>query len=99
MYLSGQGGDENARQAARWYKLAARKGHTGAQAMLGRLMLEGIGVRRSTVNGLMWLSIARQRRESDSGIQSLHERAFEAASEADRIKARGMAKDWMGKQN
>ena len=53
MYLNGQGGEKNARQAARWFKLAARKGHAGAQAMFGRLMLEGTGVRRNTVKGLM----------------------------------------------
>ena len=99
MYLSGQGGDENTRQAARWYKLAAGKGHVGAQAMLGQLMLEGIGVRRSTVNGLMWLSIARQRRQSDTDIQLRHEQAFASASETERTKAMAMAQDWIGRQN
>jgi len=99
MYLSGQGGDENARQAARWYKLAAGKGHAGAQTMLGRLMLEGIGVRRNTVNGLMWLSIARQKRQSDADIQSLHEQAFASASETERSRAVTMAQDWIGRQN
>jgi TPR repeat protein len=99
MYLHGQGGDENTRLAARWYKLAAGKGHVGAQAMLGRLMLEGIGVRRSTVSGLMWLSIARQKRQSDADIQSLHEQAFAAASETERSAAMAMAQDWIGRQN
>ena len=99
MYLSGQGGDESARQAARWYKLAADKGHAAAQTMLGRLMLEGIGVRRDTVNGLMWLSIARQKRQSDAAIQSLHEQAFAAASETERSTAMAMAQAWIGRQN
>lgn len=99
MYLNGQGGEENARQAARWYKLAARKGHTGAQAMFGHLMLDGIGVRRNTVRGLMWLSIAQQRRQSDAAIQSLHEQAFAAASETERSTAMAMAEDWIGRQN
>jgi len=99
MYLSGQGGDENHRQAARWYKLAAGKCHVGAQAMLGRLMLEGIGVRRNTVNGLMWLSIARQERPSDADVQLLHEEAFAAAREAERAKAMALAQDWFERQN
>jgi TPR repeat protein len=99
MYLSGQGGDENTRQAARWYKLAAGKNHAWAQAMLGQLMLEGIGVRRSTVKGLMWLSIARQSRPSDPDIQLRHEQAFAAASETERSKAMAMAQDWLDRQN
>lgn len=99
MYLSGQGGDESARQAARWYKLAANKGHLGAQVMLGRLMLEGIGDKPNTVHGLMWLSIARQSRPSDAEIRTLHEQAFAAASEMERARARAMAQDWISRQN
>ena len=99
MYLSGQGGDENPRLAARWYKLAAGKCHVGAQAMLGRLMLEGIGVRRNTVKGLKWLSIARQERPSDADIQLLHEEAFAATREAERAKAMALAQDWFERQN
>ncbi len=99
MYLSGQGGEENARQAARWYKLAARKGHAEAQAMFGRLMLEGVGVRRNTIKGLMWLSIARLKRRSDEDIQSLQEQAFAAASEADRSTAIALAQDWIVQHN
>src|SRR5918997_3615058 len=38
MYLSGEGGQKSARQAARWFKLAARKGHVGAQAEFGYLL-------------------------------------------------------------
>jgi TPR repeat protein len=95
MYLDGQGGEENTRQAARWYMLAARKGHTAAQIMLGRLMLEGTGVRRSTVSGLMWLSIARQKRKSDIEIQSLHEQAFAAANEMERSQATALADEWI----
>ncbi|MDH3195127.1 MAG: sel1 repeat family protein, partial [Hyphomicrobiales bacterium] len=98
MYLAGQGGDESARQAARWYKLAAAKGHAGAQARLGQLLLEGTGVRRDTVAGLMWLSIARQRRPSDPEIQLLHEQAFAAASETERRRAMGLAKEWIARQ-
>jgi TPR repeat protein len=99
MYLSGQGGEENARLAARWYKLAAGKGYARAQAMFGQLMLDGVGVRRSTVRGLMWLSIARQKRPSDAGIQARYDEAFAAASEAERSRANALAVDWLGKQN
>ena len=70
MFLDGPGGDQNARQAARWFKLAARKGHVGAQAEFGHMLFEGIGVDRRPVEGLMWLSIARliePRRSADPG--------------------------------
>ncbi len=99
MYLNGRGGKENARQAVRWYKLAAGKGHTAAQAMFGQLMLEGIGVRRNTVKGLMWLSIARQRPRPELDLQLRHEQAFAAASEAERSTAMALAQDWIGRQN
>ena len=99
MYLSGQGGDENAVLAARWYKLAARKGHVPAQAMFGRLLLQGIGVRRNTVYGLMWLSIAKQKRKSDAEIRLHQEQAFSAASEMERSMAMELVQDWFEEQN
>ena len=95
MYLEGQGGEENTRQAARWFNLAARKSHTAAQVVLGHLMLEGIGVRRSTVSGLMWLSIAQQRNKSDEGIRALYEQAYAAASEKERGMATALADEWI----
>ncbi len=95
MYLHGLGGEENSRQAVRWFMLAARKGHTAAQTMLGLLMLDGIGVRRSTVAGLMWLSIAKQRRKSDTEILALHEQAYAAANEKERSQATALAEEWI----
>ncbi|HSG96341.1 MAG TPA: tetratricopeptide repeat protein [Afifellaceae bacterium] len=99
MYLNGQGGEENSRLAARWFMLAARKDHVGAQVMLGHLMLEGLGVRRSTVSGLMWLSIAQRRRKSDEGIRALLEQAYAAANEMERSEATALAEDWISNQN
>ena len=93
--LHGLGGEEDSRQAARWFMLAARKGHTAAQTMLGLLMLDGIGVRRSTVAGLMWLSIAKQRRKSDTEILALHDQAYAAASEKERSQATALAEEWI----
>ena len=84
MFLDGQGGDQNARQAARWFKLAARKGHVGAQAEFGHMLYEGIGVDRRPVEGLMWLSIARLSSPGDPLIQARHEQAFSTADEEQR---------------
>lgn len=52
----------NPLQSARWFSLAARKGHCPAQAHLGDLMFRGVGgIEAQPVEGLMWLTIAHQR--------------------------------------
>jgi uncharacterized protein len=95
MFLDGQGGDQNVRQAARWFKLAARKGHVGAQAEFGHMLFEGIGVERRPVEGLMWLSIAKLQSPGDPAIHSLHEQAFSTADEELRRQAMAMAETWI----
>jgi TPR repeat protein len=97
MFLQGTGGDQNTRQAARWFKLAARKGHVGAQAEFGHMLYEGIGMDRRPVEGLMWLSIARLTKPSDPMIQSRHEQAFSTASEDERRQAMALAQEWIAK--
>jgi len=98
MYRDGQGGDQNVRQAARWFKLAARKGHVGAQAEFGHMLYEGIGVERRPVEGLMWLSIAQLSSPGDPGIQALHEQAFSTANEEERRQAIGLAEAWIAQR-
>jgi TPR repeat protein len=95
MFMLGQGGDQNARQAARWFKLAARKGHVAAQAEFGRMLYEGLGVERRPLEGLMWLSIAKLSSPADPLIQARHEEAFSTADEALRREAVAMAETWM----
>lgn len=58
LYASGQLGTARPRSAARWYGLAARKGHAGAQAELGEMLFYGEGVGRNRVKGLVYLSRA-----------------------------------------
>lgn len=43
------------RKAFRWYRKAARAGHTAAFARLGKSYLEGNGVSRQVAKGLFWL--------------------------------------------
>ncbi len=95
MLLNGLGGDKNARQAARWFKLAARKGHVGAQAEFGHMLYEGIGLDRRPVEGLMWLTIARLSSPGDPVIQARHEQAFSTADEETRRQAIALAKAWI----
>jgi len=52
----------NPLQSARWFSLAARKGHCPAQARLGDLLFGGVGgIEAQPVEGLMWLAIAHER--------------------------------------
>ncbi|MDB5622575.1 MAG: sel1 repeat family protein [Devosia sp.] len=52
----------NPLQSARWFSLAARKGHGAAQAHLGDLLFNGVdGLAGQQVEGLMWLFIAQGR--------------------------------------
>ena len=97
MLLQGQGGDPDVRQASRWLKLAARKGHVGAQAEFGHLLYEGIGLERRPLEGLMWLSIARLSSPGDPVIQARHEQAFSTADEELRREAMVAAERWVKK--
>jgi hypothetical protein len=95
MFLQGQGGDQNVRQAARWFKLAARKGHVAAQAEFGHMLYEGIGMERRAVEGLMWLTIARLSSPGDPAVQARHEQAFSTADETQRREAMELAEGWL----
>ena len=99
MHHLGIGGDVNIRQAARWYKLSARKGHARAQAEFGMLLLQGEGIARNSVEGLMWLSLASRHAGNNTGILNLHEKAFSDAPENDRQTAVAMADKWLERKN
>lgn len=89
LYLDGTGVELDARQAARWFNLAAEKGHHQAQALLGHLLVNGQGVPLQRAKGLMWLTIARDAADpkKDQWILKLHDSAFAAADETDRQAA------------
>lgn len=62
LYMQKDGMGINPLQSARWFSLAARKGHCPAQAQLGDLLFHGVaGIDPQPVEGLMWLTIAQQR--------------------------------------
>jgi hypothetical protein len=91
MYLDGNGVSKDARAAANWLDLAARKGHSPAQALLGHLMFNGeAGGPPQRPRGLMYLTLAREAagdRASDQWIVELHASALARASDADRKAA------------
>ena len=100
MLLNGDGGRPNPRQAARWLKLSAEKGNTGAQALLGYLLFDGekISLRAQPVRGLAMLTLAlRHASETEqSWIRPLQEEAFSLATEGDRRTALAYAEERQG---
>lgn len=93
LYMKGQGTRRDARQAARWMKLAAEKGHAPARAVFGEMLIRGgDGVPRQPVLGLMWLAMARDGAEAsrEAWIVERYDAAFAAASESDRTAALAM---------
>ncbi len=60
LYLDERESGKNTLQSARWLSLAAHKGHFGAQAVLGDLLFNGDGIDPAPVEGLMWLTLARE---------------------------------------
>jgi TPR repeat protein len=89
LYLDGTGVEADPRQAARWFNLAAEKGHHPSQALLGHLLLNGQGVPRQRAKGLMWLTLAREAADpaKDGWISDLYDQAFASAGASDRQNA------------
>jgi TPR repeat protein len=97
MLLNGEGGRPNPRQAARWLKLSAEKGNTGAQALLGYLLFDGekISLQAQPVRGLAMLTLALRHASTkdQSWIRPLQEEAFSLATEGDRRTALAYAEE------
>jgi len=58
MYLDGQGGAKDTKNAVRWLNVAAMKGQYEAQAVFGGLLFKGQLVPRDAAKGLMFLKLA-----------------------------------------
>src|SRR5690606_36964878 len=95
LYMKADEMGVNPLQSARWFSLAARKGHCPAQAQLGQLMFHGMqGIEAQPVEGLMWLTLAHDRcaGTADAGwvnemfthVQSLATPEEQAEATADR---------------
>lgn len=96
MFLKGEGGVKaSVKQAARWFQLAAEKGHAGAQATLGNLLFQSGKV----VRGLAMMTAALERAAPADRpwIRSMQEEAFAVAPEADRRTAISLADDILTK--
>lgn len=93
IYLDGKLGKSQPIQAARWLRAAAKKSHPAAQAVLGKMLFEGNGIRRRRVQGLMLMTMAvgSNARGKVAGkfrwIKEWREKAFKAASQEERVEA------------
>jgi len=79
---------------ARWLSLAAQKNQVEAQAVLGDLLFNGNGLEAKPVEGLMWMTLARESTlggKDEIWIGELLTRAMLVASPEQRIEARNAA--------
>ncbi len=85
LYLEGK----DAKQAARWLRLAANKSQYEAQALLGSLLFNGNNqVPRQAAQGLMWLMLARDSAAADDAwISETYNNALKRASDEEREMA------------
>ena len=100
LYLEPASSERDPKQAARWLRVAAKKGHAGAQALLGQLLFSGDDdVPRRPAQGLMWLTVARSNANAsnDDWIRDAQEQAFSVASEQERRLGVAQAQDWIAK--
>lgn len=100
LYLEASGDERDPRQGARWLTVAAKKGHCGAQAMLGQLLFNGDeGLPRRPVQGLMWLTIARANANGsgDDWVREVQEQVFSVATENERRRGVADAQDWIAR--
>jgi TPR repeat protein len=96
LYLNGIGCPRDAKQAARWLWLSARKGQNEAQALLGTMLFSGDQVPRQAARGLMWLTLAKDAATTDQAwIAKLYDNAFKQATEDERAMALVYLQRWM----
>ncbi|WP_375569895.1 tetratricopeptide repeat protein [Ahrensia marina] len=99
MLLHGEGGAVDVRQAGRWLRLSALKGHVDAQLALGELLYAGAdGMRASPADGLKWLLIAGEfalTSDEDQHVRTVQERYFAIANTDLRARALQMAEEWL----
>jgi len=97
MYENGEGVRQDSAEAAKWFRLAANQGHTGAQFYLGGMYASGNGVPRDYVQAYMWFDL------SSAGEQDFYATASRSAvadkmTPAQIAEARRLAEAWKSKR-
>ena len=94
LYLNATPSDPH--QAARWFQLAATKGHCHAEIALGDMLFEGHAVPRQAARGLMWLTLGRDcAGPDDNWAKPLYDQAFQHANDDERAMALVYLEDWL----
>ncbi len=94
LYLDGTPSDVH--EAARWFLLAANKGHCRAEVALGDILFRGQQLPRQAARGLMWLTLGRDCAGADQPwIKPLYDDAFRTASDDERAMALVYLRNWM----
>jgi len=94
LYLNGAPSDPH--QAARWFLLAATKGHCRAEVALGDMLFQGHAVPRQAARGLMWLTLGKDCAGNDeSWVKPLYDSDFQHASDDERAMALVYLEDWL----
>ena len=82
-------------QAARWLRLAADKGHIGAQASLGFMYHRGQGVPRNDVEAIKWLTLATAQSSAEHDAYALwREYVARQMSQGDVAEGERLARAW-----
>jgi uncharacterized protein len=94
LYLNGKPSDPH--QAARWFLLAATKGHCRAEIALGDMLFRGQAVPRQAARGLMWLTLGKDCAGNDEAwVKPLYDADFQRASDDERAMALVYLEDWL----
>jgi uncharacterized protein len=82
-------------QAAKWLRLAADKGHIGAQASLGFMYHRGQGVARNDVEAIKWLTLATSQPSPEHDAYALwREYVARQMSQGDVAEGERLARAW-----
>jgi uncharacterized protein len=82
-------------QAARWLRLAADKGHIGAQAALGFMYHRGQGVPPNDIEAIKWLTLATAQSSAEHDAYALwREYVARQMSQEDVTEGERLARAW-----
>ncbi|MFQ5534968.1 MAG: tetratricopeptide repeat protein [Sphingomonadales bacterium] len=93
MTANGEGVEQNAAEAVKWYRRAADQNHEIAQLRLGLMLRDGAGAEKNVVRAHMWLSIAANQGQQEARESS---KALAVTMTAEQLdEAQDMAFQWI----
>ena len=98
MYRFGMGVEEDAAEAAKWFRKAAEQGHDMAQNSLGLMYLDGEGVKKNIAEGMQWLRRAAEQCQDWNALTFTQLRLAEMYRRGDGVQQDGAeAVKWLRK--